>query len=962
MSPYIKAQINAYLKEYLEKLLGVEIKNDRTKFSCPVCKMPEKAQLYPNNDSKFNCYNPECTFKKGDLFDLIKATKNIKFKDEDVAEYLKRKFNIVINDDVDDLLKLYDKNKFTLFPLQQGEDLPEKNKRPVPGFMWLEKLYTDPKIWKEWVDRGYGLALRLGDVSYVAIDIDDDKTYKKMKDKLGEDTLIQKTKRGCYDKETEVLTDQGWKYFKDLDKTEKIAQWNNSNIEYVVPSHYFKYKYDGEMYHIKNKSIDMLVTPNHNMYVCSSTWIRNNPTFKTMEKIYQYAPSTAHIVPADFKWNGKYVQFFTLPKLNHKLGIPKMHMTDWVAFLGWFLSEGSCYYNEDKKRYKVTIWQKKPKEVLKIYRLLKKLPFHSKYFHVKRGNGEINTGFDIYNKQLASYLKQFGKCDEKFIPREILNLTTHQLKCIYEALMLGDGDKDGRYYTTSKQLADDVQELITKIGHRSNIKSRNRGVGRKKCYHVKIYSNKNSCFRKSDIQKTLYNDYVYCVEVPSNLLIVRRNGKMLVCGNSHWLFSYEEWMKDINHINFRPKGYDMEIRANNAYIAIAPSCCDGEVRKWNNKKICKMSKELKEFILGLIDKDTKNVEEEIQESINKNELGLTNGLTGLDGQCNDVFIKLGGIFRKKMTVDVTKYALHYVNQLLEHPMDKNTMKGMGYQLEKYQTYDKKELSNEVIKRLETIKEATAYQIASSLKKEVKDIEDVLKYLEDENKVVALAGRKFKMLEDVEWVTDKSDMGVPIDFRMPYFHDYARFNVGGMIIIGSATGKGKSHIAGNFIKQLWKQKRVTHLINTESDSGIGRITNHLKIPDEAYLVPKKAVNHPTDIELKDNAVTVIDWLKMKDGDFTKTDNTFEHFSNQLKIHKGFMIIFTQIRTSDSKFFAPDQIANYGALVVKYLWGNDGIDGENTHFLTTKIRDSKSGNQYLTIPTFFNQGTKILEIRK
>lgn len=631
MTLYIRAQYAEYLSEYLEKLLNIIIKNDKTTFSCPVCKMEDRAQLYPNNANKVICYNPDCTFKKGDIFDLIKALKNPKFNDEDVAEYLKHKFKIVVKDDVDQLLKLYDKNKWCLFPLEPN------SKNPQQGFMWTEKLYTDPVIWKDWIDRGYGLALRGGEVSNtVEIDIDSDETYNKkinkdtnitVKDLVGEDTLIQQTKRG-----------------------------------------------------------------------------------------------------------------------------------------------------------------------------------------------------------------------------------------------------------------------------------------------------------------------------------------------HHWIFEYEEWMKDINHINFRNKGYDMEIRCNNAYIAIAPTSAEGEIRKWNNKKIQKMPNELKDFILGLIDKDTKNVEEEIQDSINKNELGLTNGLVGLDGQCNDVFIKLGGIFRKKMNVDQTKYALHYVNQLLEHPMDKKTMRGMGYQLSKYQTYDKKELSEEVIKRLETIKEATAYQIASSLKKEVKDIEDVLKYLEDENRVLALSGRKFKMLENVKWTSDKANRGVPIDFQMPYFHDYARFNVGGIIIIGSPTGKGKSHITGNFIKQLWKQKRVTHLIDTEADGGIGRITHHLKIPDEAYLVPKKPVNHPTDIELKDNAITIVDWLKMKENDFTKTDATFEHFSNQLKIHKGFVIIFTQTRPSDNKFFAPDQIGNYGALVVKYLWGNDGTDGCNTHFLTTKIRDSKSGNQYLTIPTIFNQDTKILEIRK
>ena len=626
MLSYLKVQYNQYLVKYLEQLLNIEIKNVKKSFVCPICKKEESALIYPNNISKFYCLNPECNFK-GDIFELIRATKNIKFKDDDIADFLKHKFKIEIKDDINDLLKMYEKNKFTLFPLQQGSDIPEKNKQPIPGFMWTEKLYTDSKNWKDWIDRGYGLALRLGDVSYVAIDIDDDKTYEKVKDLLGEDTLIQITRRG-----------------------------------------------------------------------------------------------------------------------------------------------------------------------------------------------------------------------------------------------------------------------------------------------------------------------------------------------KHWLFVYEEWMKDINHINFRSKGYDMEIRANNAYIAIAPSSCDGEIRKWNNKKIKKMPKELKEFLLNLIDKNTKNVEEEIQEAIDKNELDLTNGLRGLDGQCNDVFIKFGGILRKKLNIDQTKYTLHYFNQLLEDPMDKKTIKGMFYQLDKYQTYDKQELANEVLKRLEIIKEGTAFQIAGSLKREQKDIEDVLKYLDDNNKVIHLKNRKYQVLQSVEWTTEKGDLSIPLDFQVPYFSDYARFDVGEFVIIGGVRGTGKTHLVGNIVKKLTIQNIKPYLINTEAGSKIGKITHQLGIPDNMYYVPKRIVKHPTDIELVDNAVTLIDWLKVKDGDFARTDETYEHFKNQLRLHKGFLIIFTQLRKSNSKFFAEDQNDLYASLVTKYLFGNGGTDSENTYFLTEKIRDSKTGQQHITIPTHYDKDTKILEVRK
>jgi hypothetical protein len=621
MNSYLKNQYKQYLIEYLQKEYNLKLDNLKKSFKCPCCDTEDVATIYPNNITKFYCISPECSFE-GDIFDLIRKTKNPKFKDEDVAHYLQHKFKIPIKDDIKDLLRLYEKNNFCMFPLEPNSKDPQK------GFMWTEKEYKNAQVWHDWIDRGYGLALRLGKVSKViAIDIDDDKTYEKIKDLMREDTLIQITKRG-----------------------------------------------------------------------------------------------------------------------------------------------------------------------------------------------------------------------------------------------------------------------------------------------------------------------------------------------KHWLFIYEEDFDFIKHINLRNKGYDMEIRANNAYIAVAPTSANGEIRKWNNKKIRKMSPKLKKFLLELIDKNTKNIEEEIQESITKNELGIKNGLTGLDGECNDTFIKLGGILRKQMSIDQTRYALSHFNQLLANPMDKKSINSMVRQLSKYKTYDNEELAEEVIKRLDTIKVATAFQIAGSLRKEQKDIEDVLKYLEDQNKVIHLGNRKYQLVQDVEWTTEKTDMSVPVDFQVPYFHDYNYFDWGNMVIIGGASGVGKTHITGNIIKKLVDQGIKPYLITTEAGSKIGKITHKLGIPDESYLVPKKLVKHPMDIELVDNAITIIDWLKVKDSDYAKTDSTYEHFHEQLKKHKGFLIILTQLRKSNNEFFAMDQVEFYGACVAKYLFGNNGTDAENTSFQIQKLRDSRTGQQYITIPIHFDKDTKLLEIRK
>ena len=154
LNNYLKAQYNAYLISYLNQLLDIEIKNDKKEFKCPICKREESALIYPNQKTKFYCLEPACNFK-GDLFDLIKKTKNPKFTDNDVASFLTHKFKIVVKDDINEILKMYSKNKFTIFPLE-----PE-SKNPQKSFMWTEKLYIDSKIWKDWADRGYNLGLKI---------------------------------------------------------------------------------------------------------------------------------------------------------------------------------------------------------------------------------------------------------------------------------------------------------------------------------------------------------------------------------------------------------------------------------------------------------------------------------------------------------------------------------------------------------------------------------------------------------------------------------------------------------------------------------------------------------------------------------------------------------------------------------------------------------------------------------
>ncbi len=74
----------------------------------------------------------------------------------------------------------------------------------------------------------------------------------------------------CYDAETEVLTSDGWKTWPEVDGSETFRdpesrQW--PCLEYQQATEHFVGDYDGPMYRVRSEQVDLLVTPQHRMWV-----------------------------------------------------------------------------------------------------------------------------------------------------------------------------------------------------------------------------------------------------------------------------------------------------------------------------------------------------------------------------------------------------------------------------------------------------------------------------------------------------------------------------------------------------------------------------------------------------------------------------------------------------------------------------------------------------------------------
>ena len=342
--------------------------------------------------------------------------------------------------------------------------------------------------------------------------------------------------RGCFSEDTEVLTAEGWKRFAELtEHDEVLTRTADGMLEYRRPTEIIKERYVGELIRFVNTKIDLLVTPNHRMYVRP----RDRRRFELIEAYSAIRWERAEMLKAGSRWVGTEYPWFTLPLVKNAKSEQhsRIPLDVWLEFFGYFITDGCTYLRHriqviNGKRYQTEVYTvrisqspKHPAHRNKIRNCLRQLGYR---FY------EEKAQFKILSKQLYMYLSQFGKAKDKDVPREHLSCSVRQLRILFEAMMLGDGAWDMRkFYSSSSRLLGAMQELLLKLGMAGNIQLRDSKRG---TYALYIVSDKKKDFLtpqypRRSVEK--YDGEVYCVNVPNHLIYVRRNGKVLWCGNCY---------------------------------------------------------------------------------------------------------------------------------------------------------------------------------------------------------------------------------------------------------------------------------------------------------------------------------------------------------------------------------------------------------------------------------------------
>jgi hypothetical protein len=200
---------------------------------------------------------------------------------------------------------------------------------------------------------------------------------------------------------------------------------------------------------------------------------------------------------------------------------------DFAAFMGMYLSEG-CVRPDGSN---ITIAQEEfSKGYVEFRDLLARMLGREAPYH--RG------AFTFGHTALADYLRPFGKAHEKYIPAEVLGMSRRQLEIFWHFYVLGDGAIYPRTVivsTSSKRIADGLQEVLQKIG--SSAAVRPGGKPAKPTHHQRwhVQTRRKPAYR-IDVERVPYQGKVYCVSVPNKTLYVRRNGYPTWCANTDLRF------------------------------------------------------------------------------------------------------------------------------------------------------------------------------------------------------------------------------------------------------------------------------------------------------------------------------------------------------------------------------------------------------------------------------------------
>jgi ribonucleotide reductase beta subunit family protein with ferritin-like domain len=315
----------------------------------------------------------------------------------------------------------------------------------------------------------------------------------------------------CFSEDTEILTNCGWIKFPDLKKEHKVAQYNQSNgeISFVAPKKIVSYDYKDDLIYFEDKNTDLLITPNHDLLVISKD---------LLEKSY---------------------------KSNSRVDLEKRHAINCESGLFYPVAGKVSVFEEkltDKEKlliilHNATLSQsnsvllvetKNTKQYDYILQLLDNLD-------IKHETDEGKISFEI--EELKVSLDQIKNLS--WIKIEKINTSwSHEFVHIltdegfYKRLEEFEEIFNKIFKTKNKNILDIIQTICVLGGFSCSINN----IGAE--FVLEIQNDSMKPLPK--ISKQPYDGKVWCVSVETENIVVRRNNKVAITGNTVHIDAYSK--------------------------------------------------------------------------------------------------------------------------------------------------------------------------------------------------------------------------------------------------------------------------------------------------------------------------------------------------------------------------------------------------------------------------------------
>lgn len=311
----------------------------------------------------------------------------------------------------------------------------------------------------------------------------------------------------CFTPETEILTENGWVRFDELDGEEQVVQVDEAGQASLTDYEPVEKDYDDEVFVIEHRSMSMVCDTGHRWW---GRWNNNSANeFRTLDQIatsglsipaFSTSATGVDLTDAELTLLAAFISDGKNKHCNARRGVAK-------PTVPWSIDfevskprkvEALRALEPDHEYTQRKVYGPRTKTPLTVFRFL-----YTDFFH------EV---FDEYKKMSRSFMNNISSAQASVFLRAYAQFD-------------GDGGVDSfLLYTSDEQMRDDLVELAAKAGWHPSVQTR-MGIGlnpEREAYAIAVATRKKTrTLKQCDVSRAHYTGKLYCVTVPEGRIVVR---------------------------------------------------------------------------------------------------------------------------------------------------------------------------------------------------------------------------------------------------------------------------------------------------------------------------------------------------------------------------------------------------------------------------------------------------------